>query len=316
MTLAHARRSPASSTGAARRRARPRVRLFLAAVLASPAWAASPAPTFAEAAPTAHGKPAPAPPATVTLCTALEAAAKRNGLPYDFFARLIWQESRFDPTARSPAGAEGVAQFMPATAAERGLSDPFEPARALDESAAYLKDLRQRFGNLGLAAAAYNAGPGRLGRWIAGAAALPQETIDYVVTVTGHSVLEWRDPEPPTLTPEPGFSCVVFAGQAGRVPLPASGAEPGLPPPKPWAVILVGSFNKAAVTAEYALVRAKYAETLGPLTPMVRRRHLGSMPAKKYVVQIEEDDRAAGNRLCHRLETAGGNCVVLRNILR
>ena len=260
--------------------------------------------------------PASAPPATVSLCTALEAAARRNGLPYGFFSRLIWQESRFDPTARSPAGAEGVAQFMPGTAAERGLSDPFEPARALDESAAYLKELRQRFGNLGLAAAAYNAGPGRLGRWIAGTAGLPQETIDYVSIVTGRSVLEWRAADPPSLEPEAGFSCVAFAGRAGRIPLPASGGEPGLPPPKAWAVILVGSFNKAAVTAEFALVRAKYAEALGPLAPLVRRRHLGGAPAKKYVVQVEEDDRAAGNRLCNRLLSSGGNCVVLRNILR
>src|SRR5262249_2396603 len=61
------------------------------------------------------------------ICDALAAAATENDLPVDFFARLIWQESRFDPTAVSRAGAQGVAQFMPATANARGLADPFDP---------------------------------------------------------------------------------------------------------------------------------------------------------------------------------------------
>ena len=315
--LASREQSPRSSRRIVKLRTPTNAALFIGLALASPARGDAPAPP-----------PHPVD-ATVTLCGALEAAARRNGLPYAFFTRLIWQESRFDPRARSPAGAEGVAQFMPGTAAERGLADPFEPARALDESAAYLKELRGRFGNLGLAAAAYNAGPGRLGRWIAGAGSLPAETIDYVPIVTGHSVFEWRGPfneesgdskepwKPPVLDPEPGFSCLAFAGSAGRRLAPASTPDdPSAPRPKAWAVILVGSFNKAAVLAEWQIVRAKFAETLAPLTPSIRRRHLGGLPMKKYIVQIEADDRASSTRLCKQLEHAGGNCVVLRNILR
>src|SRR4029453_3053840 len=86
----------------------------------------------------------------------------------DFFTRLIWQESRFDPAAVSRAGAQGVAQFMPATASWRGLADPFDPVKAITKSAKLLHDLRREFGNLGLAAAAYNAGPGRVRDWLAG----------------------------------------------------------------------------------------------------------------------------------------------------
>src|SRR5215472_11263015 len=86
-------------------------------------------------------------------CSALAAAAAQNDLPTDFFARLIWQESRFDPTAVSRARAQGVAQFMPATATWRGLSNPFDPLEAIAESAKLLRDLRREFGNLGLAAA-------------------------------------------------------------------------------------------------------------------------------------------------------------------
>ncbi len=282
--------------------------LLLSSILLAPRVAADETP---KAAP-----PTAAAPIAVTLCAALEAASTRNGLPQPFFTRLIWQESRFDPAARSPAGAQGVAQFMPATAAERGLVDPFEPARALDESAAYLKELRARFGNFGLAAAAYNAGPGRLGRWLAGNATLPQETIDYVAIVTAHAVTEWRGARPPDLDPEPGFSCLAFAGGAGRRLAPASGTDDrDGPPPKAWATILFASFNKAAVLAEWQIARAKFADTLGPLTPSLRRRRFG-VPVKKYVVQIEADDRAASDRLCKRLEAAGGLCAVLRNVLR
>ena len=63
-------------------------------------------------------------------------------------------------------GAEGIAQFMPATADFRGLVDPFDPIEALKNSASYLHDLQQKFGNLGLAAAAYNAGPGRVSAFL------------------------------------------------------------------------------------------------------------------------------------------------------
>src|ERR1700757_2786930 len=106
------------------------------------------------------------------ICDALAAAAAENDLPVDFFARLIWQESRFDPAAVSRAGAQGVAQFMPATANRRGLADPFDPLEAIAQSARLLRDLHREFGNLGLAAAAYNAGSGRVHDWLAGRQAL------------------------------------------------------------------------------------------------------------------------------------------------
>ena len=60
------------------------------------------------------------------LCTLIETAATDNGLPVGFFTRLIWKESRFRHDAVSPKGAQGIAQFMPGTALERGLDDPFD----------------------------------------------------------------------------------------------------------------------------------------------------------------------------------------------
>src|SRR3954451_16560835 len=103
------------------------------------------------------------PPAVDEICSTLAQAAADNDIPEEFFTRLIWQESRFDPSAVSPAGAQGIAQFMPQTAAMRGLIDAFDPLQALRESANYLRELRITFrGKLGLAAAAYNAGPGQV----------------------------------------------------------------------------------------------------------------------------------------------------------
>src|SRR5215468_1630180 len=132
------------------------------------------------------------PPSREAICMALQAAAAANDLPIEFFTRLIWQESRFDPRAVSHKGAQGVAQFMPKTALWRGLADPFDPIQALPQSAAFLRELRAQFGNLGLAAAAYNAGPGRVQAWLSGRASLPGETRAYVMTITGRSADAWR----------------------------------------------------------------------------------------------------------------------------
>src|SRR5579864_6061331 len=129
------------------------------------------------------------------ICAALAHSALANDVPLNFFTRLIWQESRFNPRSVSRAGALGIAQFMPATARLRGLVDPFNPKQALLKSAEFLRDLISRFGNAGLAAAAYNAGPGRVVEWLAGRRDLPSETIAYVRIVTGHEAADWTAPE-------------------------------------------------------------------------------------------------------------------------
>src|SRR5215510_8235995 len=132
-----------------------------------------------------------------SLCPLIQSVAAQNELPVEFFARLIWQESRLRPDAvgpvtRSGKRAQGIAQFMPATAAERFLLDAFDPAQALPKSAEFLRELRAKFGNLGLAAAAYNAGPQRVQDWLSGKRTLPSETLAYVRSVTGHSAEEWK----------------------------------------------------------------------------------------------------------------------------
>jgi hypothetical protein len=127
------------------------------------------------------------------LCNTLFNSAENNDLPVAFFANLIWQESRLRDDTVSRAGALGIAQFMPEVAAETGLDDPFDPRQALPASARLLRALREHFGNLGFVAAAYNAGAHRVSEWLQHHRALPRETRDYVVKVTGRSAEQWRN---------------------------------------------------------------------------------------------------------------------------
>jgi hypothetical protein len=170
------------------------VELFLASVQAielanaRAAFEETPEPARAiEAVPQASASP------TEQFCHALRDAAETSGIPVPFFARLIWQESRFKSNEVSRAGARGVAQFMPETAAEVGLDDPFDPMKALPASAKFLRKLQDDFGNLGLAAAAYNAGPGRIQRWLSKESDLPRETRDYVRIITGTRAEDWTE---------------------------------------------------------------------------------------------------------------------------
>ncbi|MDQ8730855.1 lytic transglycosylase domain-containing protein [Bradyrhizobium sp. LHD-71] len=130
------------------------------------------------------------------VCEAVADAASAQGLPVGFFARLLWQESKFNQWARSHVGAMGVAQFMPTTAVEYGLENPFDPIESVAASARFLRELRDEFGNLGLAAAAYNAGGGRIRKWLSGQSGLPEETQNYVKVITGHPAKRWTMQKP------------------------------------------------------------------------------------------------------------------------
>ena len=98
-------------------------------------------------------------------------------------AAQLYAESGFNPFARSPAGAEGIAQFMPGTAEAMGLLDPFDPDAAINAQAHLMRDLLGRFGSVPLALAAYNAGPGA----VAACGCIPPfpETRAYVTRILG-----------------------------------------------------------------------------------------------------------------------------------
>jgi Transglycosylase SLT domain len=198
-------------------------------------------------------------PSADNLCRALARAAADNGLPVEFLTRLIWLESRFNPDAVSPKGAQGIAQFMPRTASGRGLTDPFEPLTALREAASYLRELRTTFsGNLGLASAAYNAGPGRVEAWLSGRLGLPDETYAYVRLITGHSADAWASQQPPQWRvsdiPQ-GVGC----GEAAKVLTASLRPRPPVPARLAWLA--------AAPSAEIAKLCRQRAIKAHPTQP-------------------------------------------------
>jgi len=124
----------------------------------------------------------------------IQSAASEHGIPPDIFARQIAQESSFNPRAVSPAGALGIAQFMPDTAKRFGI-DPLNPSQAIPAAAKYVARNRDMFGgNLGLALAGYNWGEGNVQKWLqsgANPAAMPGETRRYVADITGQPIDAW-----------------------------------------------------------------------------------------------------------------------------
>ena len=248
------------------------------------------------------------------FCSVLEQEARKNGLPVGFFTRLIWRESRFNPDAISPAGAQGVAQFMPRTASSRGLLNPFKPVEALRELASYLHELLQSFGNVGLAAAAYNAGPGRLARWLTGQDELPSETVDYVLAVTGHTLTEWTTKPIPDLSD--AHSCADLVANLKMKTLPASAPfESPLENPvwKPWGIQLAGNWHLGLLLASFERIRRHYPSVIGEARPYIFRTHLPGVRVANFAVRIVADSRQEANRFCARLEAVGGACAVLRN---
>jgi hypothetical protein len=260
-----------------------------------------------------HGASAQTPTAD-DVCRALEQSAAENALPVEFFARVIWQESRFDATTVSPKGAEGIAQFMPQTASWHGLSDPFDPIEALRHSAAYLRQLLDRFGNLGLAAAAYNAGPGRVSAWLTHHRALPPETRNYVALVTGWTADEWASSSPPeraeTTIPQ-GVPC---ARLANLILAPNHETKRATTYTPRWGIQLAAHLSESTAWAIYRDRLKRFASLIGDREPIVLHKEIPGMGrAKRYIITIADDDRAPLDKLCQKLVAVDATCDVLRN---
>jgi Transglycosylase SLT domain/SPOR domain len=261
------------------------------------------------------GQTPPRLPTVDEICRTIEAAASENELPVEFFTRLIWQESRFNARAVSRAGARGIAQFMPRTAIWRGLVDPFDAIEALRESADYLRELRNQFGNLGLAAAAYNGGSGRVQNWLNGRGSLPAETRAYVRIITGHSAEAWAAPEPPDADaqwpkgiPCPEIARLVTASRARRPPTQTQTVS------APWGVQVLGNWSEGRALAAYAQLQSKYGDILAGRPPIVVRSRMPGRGAAAWSrIRVGAPSRAEAEKLCSRLKAAGGSCIVLRN---
>ncbi|CDZ55870.1 Lytic transglycosylase catalytic [Neorhizobium galegae bv. orientalis] len=249
------------------------------------------------------------------LCQVMERLAVTNGLPPEFFARLIWRESLFRANAVSPKGAEGIAQFMPATAKIRGLANSFNVAEALVASALYLGDLRDRFGNLGLAAAGYNAGEAGLETFLK-AGRLPIETRDYVFAITGHSAETWKDNPPKTaaqaLAPGKSFidGCVRLANtrRLNETVLIASADW------APWGVQLSAHYNPNIASQLFANTIGRLPAPLNAERALVVRQKRGNFGYRpRYAARIGRATRAEATDLCTKIRAHAVPCTVFRN---
>ena len=249
------------------------------------------------------------------VCGAIETFATQWRLPPGFFARLVWQESRFDPLALSTAGAQGIAQFMPATARLRGLGNAFDPAEALARSAEYLRFLTDKFGNLGLAAAAYNGGEGRMTRFLAAGGRLPAETRGYVEIVTGQPVEYWvSEPAPDVdfeLDTDLSFSeaCLTMASIQS---VPRLDRPPG--EWQPWGVLLAENFSQAVAIRRFERTQKQHAEVIGEeKLLLLQARNPAFGPRLRHLAMLGRGTREEAEQLCERLRSAGAACVVKKN---
>jgi len=259
-----------------------------------------------------------------SICLMIESAARESNLPLEFFARVIWQESRFRPDAVGPMTrrgqrAQGIAQFMPGTAGERGLLDPFNPVQALPKSAEFLAELREQFGNLGLAAAAYNAGPRRVQEWLAGTGGMPSETRNYVYAITGSPVEDWAKAGKGGKQVErmPTSSCRQLMALLKEAPNPFIAEleqRVTLAAARQWGVQLAAGFSRDKALAMYGRAVSRLSSVIGDRDPSILTSRLRSRgPAMFYQVRFGADTRAEADDLCNRIRKAGGACFVLRN---
>jgi soluble lytic murein transglycosylase-like protein len=258
------------------------------------------------------------------ICLVIESAAKANDLPLEFFARVIWQESRFQsdavgPVTRNGQRAQGIAQFMPGTANERRLLDPFDPVQALPKSAEFLAELRDQFGNLGLAAAAYNAGPRRVEDWLAGKGQMPYETRNYVSAITGATIDDWaaagKGGKMPASTPP--TSCRDLMALLKRAPNSfVTGLEQHIEiaAAKLWGVQLSAGFDRNRALSNYARAMKRLSAVIGDHDPSLLSSVMRSRGSRAfYQVRIGADTRVEADDLCSRIRRASGACFVLRN---
>lgn len=248
-------------------------------------------------------------------CTAISLFAWREKLPSGFLARLIWQESHFDPYALSVAGAQGIAQFMPSTARLRELKNSFDPTEALAKSAEYLRFLADKYGNLGLAAAAYNGGEGRMTRYVNAGGYLPAETRSYVEIITGLPVEAWQQDPPP----EPDFrlsktepfidACVKMAESEAAPTLDRAPSKW-----QPWGVLLAQNFSQPTAIRTFERIQAAHADILGTEKLMLLlARNPSFGPRLRHYAMIGRDTRKDAEALCAKLQAAGGACIVRKN---
>ena len=244
------------------------------------------------------------------VCGVIEAAARRNAARSELLRAADLEGEPVRRRRRQPGRRPGHRSVHARYGRLRGLTDPFNPAEALFASALYFAELARDFGNIGLAAVAYNGGEARASVPSLTKVALPLETRADVHAITGYSAVAWRDAPPAKVDlalPGTGFPGRLHARAARTLREFRSG-----PPVSRGA-----SSSPRTATATAPSARSPAAAPL--------RRHPGAepvsydrgrrpgMPSRLYMAQIGRESRAEADALCAGLRRSGGDCMVLRN---
>jgi hypothetical protein len=194
------------------------------------------------------------------------------------------------------------------------LLDPFDPVQALPKAAEFLNELRKRFGNLGLAAAAYNAGPRRVQEWLDGTGGMPQETRNYVLAITGISIEGWISTDRKDMAEGAATSdCRELIALLNRAPnrfvaqLERSAMRDAI---KPWGVQVAAGFGRDKALFMYAQAMKELTAAIGAQGEPILFRSRGT--SSFYQVRIGAGTRREANDLCGRIRRTGGACLVKR----
>ena len=174
-----------------------------------------------------------------------------------------------------------------------------------------------RFGNLGLAAAAYNAGPGRVSAWLTNHRPLLAETRNYVALVTGWTADEWASSSPPekaeTTIPQ-GVPCTRLANLILAPKQERQRIAAYIPR---WGIQLAAHLSESTAWAIYRDRLKRFGSLIGDREPIVLHKEIPGMGrAKRYIITIADDDRGPLDKLCRKLIAADATCDVLRNPVR
>ena len=194
------------------------------------------------------------------------------------------------------------------------VDDPFDPVAAVGASAAFLAELKKTFGNLGLAAAAYNAGEQRISGWQAGKRGIPDETYDYVFFITGHTPEEWKEPtatfDIPALGSKGDFETNCIALASREISLKSVRYARA----QPWGVLLAADFNEARALAMFKRLKLRFPAVLDGKSPMVvKKRNFSRGSQKMAFVMVGTKTQEEAATLCEKYSEVGLPCVVRKN---
>ncbi len=268
----------------------------------------------AHTAPTAHQAQANESigPATLDrVCGLIKASADRYKIPAPLLARLLWTESKFNVDAADNQGRRGIAEIVPSVARERKIKAPHDLEEAIPSAAAYIGTLRDRFGNDGLAVAAYKLGEKRLATWISnGGGVMPTRIENFVYEVTLRDAQFFMDPRqnytaPPLKGTEP------FAEACRAMPKDARVTREHLD--TLWGAVVAGNFRRSAVLKQWGDLVGHHKQAIGNLAPAVQKWETPLGRAGIYAAKVYTSTRGEANEVCDRIHSAGGACIVLKN---